>query len=128
MKTETIVIGGVLLTAAAIRVIITDLIVPLAALLLTLAGWRPAPSAAAAPAQAVELPRPLALAPAPVAAPTPFPTPRAVLEGTNVKVLRRMAQQAGVPRETYNFAKKDGLIRAILAATPDRGGAGRASG
>jgi hypothetical protein len=128
MTTEKIVIGGILLTAAAIRTIITDLIVPLVAMLLTLAGWRPALSAAAAPAQAEEPRRRLALAPEPVAAPTTFPTPRAVLEGTNVKVLRRMAQQAGVPRETYNFAKKDGLIQAILAATPDRGGAGRASG
>jgi hypothetical protein len=127
MKTETIVIGGVLLTAAAIRTILLAL-VPLVALLLTLAGWRPAPSAAAAPAQVEEPRRPLALAPAPVTAPAAFPTPRAVLEGTNVKVLRRMAQQAGVPRDTYNTARKQQLIDIILAATPDRGGTGRASG
>lgn len=128
MTTEKLVISSAMLTATAIRIIITDLIVPLAALLLTLAGWRPAPSAAAAPAQAEEPRRPLAVAPEAVAAPATFPTPRAVLEGTNVKILRRMAQSVGVPRETYNFAKKPDLINAILAATPNRGGAGRASG
>ena len=127
MKTETIVIGGVLLTAAAIRTILLAL-VPLVALLLTLAGWRPAPSAAVAPAQAEEPRRLPAVAPEAVAAPATFPTPRAVLEGTNVKILRRMAQQAGVPRDTYHSARKSEIIRAILAATPDRGGAGRASG
>jgi hypothetical protein len=128
MKTEAIIIGGVLLTAAAIRIIITDLIVPLAALLLTLAGWRPAPSAAAAPAPAVELPRPLALAPAPVAAPIVFPTPTEALEVLTVSLLRRLARERGIGREVYHFARKPDLIRAILAATPDRGGAGRASG
>jgi hypothetical protein len=63
MTTEKLVIGGAMLTATAIRIIITDLIVPLAALLLALAGWRPAPSAAVAPAPVEEPRRPLALAP-----------------------------------------------------------------
>ena len=127
MTTEKLVIGGILLTAAAIRTILQTL-VPLVALLLTLAGWRPAPSAAAAPAPVEEPRRLLALAPEPVAGPATFPTPRAVLEGTNVKILRRMAQSAGVPRDIYHSARKRQLIDAILAATPDRGGAGRASG
>ena len=127
MKTETIIIGGVLLTAAAIRTILLAL-VPLVALLLTLAGWRPAPSAAAAPAPAVELPRPLALAPEPALAPIVFPTPTEALEVLTVSLLRRLARERGIGREVYHFARKPDLIRAILAATPDRGGTGRASG
>lgn len=135
MKTETIIIGGVLLTAAAIRIIITDLIVPLVALLLALAGWRPAPSAAAAPAPVEEPRRPLALAPGNLIEITPemlqpvaLFTPRAVLQPCTVEHLRGLARAAGVPRDTYNYARKRDLIDAILAATPDRGGAGRASG
>jgi hypothetical protein len=126
--TETIVIGGTLLIAAAIRIIFTDLIAPLAALLLALAGWRPAPSTAAALVPAVEPPRPLALAPAPVVAPAAFPTPRAVLESANVRILRRMAQTQGISRDVYNFARKPELIQAIMAATSDGGGSSRASG
>lgn len=128
MKTEKLVIGGALLTAAAIRIIITDLIVPLVALLLALAGWSPAPSAAAAPAPVEEPRRPLALAPEPAPAPVPFITPRTVLKATKVEVLRCMARERGIGRDVYNYARKGELIRAILAATPDRGGAGRASG
>jgi hypothetical protein len=135
MKTEAIIIGGVLLTAAAIRIIITDLIVPLVALLLALAGWRPAPSAAAAPAPAVELPRPLALAPSNLIEITPemlqpvaLVTPRAVLQPCTVRHLRSLARMAGVPRDIYYSARKQQLIDAILAATPNRGGASRASG
>jgi hypothetical protein len=134
MKTETIIIGGVLLTAAAIRTILLAL-VPLVALLLTLAGWRPALSAAAAPPQVKEPRRPLALAPAKLIEITPemlqpvaFTTPRAVLQPCTVEHLRGLARAAGVPRDIYHSARKGDLIDAILAATPDRGGAGRASG
>jgi hypothetical protein len=128
MTTEKLVIGGILSAAAAIRIIITELIVPLAALLLTLAGWRPALSAAAAPAQAEEPRRRLALAPEPTPAPAPFITPRGVMEATTVPVLRIMARERGIGRDIYHSARKRDLINAILAATPNRGGTGRASG
>ena len=134
MKTETIVIGGVLLTAAAIRTILLAL-VPLVALLLTLAGWRPTPSAAAAPAQVEEPRKLLALPPGRIIEikpemlrPVALATPRAVLQPCTVKHLRGLARMAGVPRDTYNTARKQQLIDIILAATPDRGGTGRASG
>lgn len=127
MKTETIIIGGVLLTAAAIRTILLAL-VPLATLLLALAGWRPALSAAAAPAPGEEPRRPLALAPEPTPAPAVFPTPTEALEVLTVSLLCRLARERGIGREVYHFARKPDLIRAILAATPNRGGASRASG
>jgi hypothetical protein len=134
MKTETIIIGGVLLTAAAIRAILLAL-VPLVALLLTLAGWRPAPSAAAAPAPVEEPRKPLALEPGRLIEITPeilqpvaLVRPRAVLQPCTVRQLRCLARMEGVPRNVYNKARKPDLIQAILAATPDRGGAGRASG
>jgi len=138
MTTEKLVIGGVLLTAAAIRTILLAL-VPLAAMLLALAGWRPAPSAAAAPAQAEELRRPLALAPCNLIEITPEMLQpidpvyaclqsQRVLEAATVPVLRRIARERGIGRDAYHSAKKADLIQAILAATPNRGGTGRASG
>ena len=135
MTTEKLVIGGILLTAAAIRTIITGLIVPLVAMLLALAGWRPAPSAAVTPAQVKGPRRPLALAPGKIIEITPemlqpvaLTTPRAVLQPCTVEHLRGLARVAGVPRDIYHSARKRDLIDAILAATPDRGGTGRASG
>ena len=135
MTTEKLVIGGAMLTATAIRIIITDLIVPLAALLLALAGWRPAPSAAVAPAPVEEPRRPLALAPCNLIEITPemlqpvaLVTPRAVLQPCTVRHLRGLARMAGVPRDIYHSAKKRDLIDAILYATTNKGGTGRASG
>lgn len=93
------------------------LLVPALALLLTLAGWRPAPRSAApqpqpvAPAAAEPLPPApavlLACAPEPVAIAAP------PLEGLTVAQLRKLARAAGLPRSLSHAGRRAQLLAAL---------------
>ena len=104
------------------------LLVPAAALLLTLAGWRPAPQpqpvapasdeASPAPIASPEAPTPLPQAPAFALACAPEPVAIAAppLAGLTVAELRRLARAAGLPRTLSRSGRRAQLLEALAAA------------
>lgn len=108
---------AVMATGWALWTVARLLLVPAVALLLTLAGWRPAPRVAA----------PRAAAPQPVAPPAPLPQAAAVvlacaaapvtiaappLEGLTVAQLRKLARAAGLPRALSHSGRRAQLLAA----------------
>jgi|GEM_PF-3239196 hypothetical protein len=81
------------------------LLIAAAALLLTLAGWRPTPP----PARPVAAPQPALLPPAPV---PPSPAP---LEGLRVVELRTLARRRGLPQLARSGRRAE-LLQALAAA------------
>jgi hypothetical protein len=78
-------------------------LVPLVALLLTLAGWRPST---------------VAPAPAPAEGAPPAPTPEPVAESLaplTVAELRRRARDAGLPRQLSRSGRRADLLAALVA-------------
>lgn len=81
------------------------LLIAAAALLLTLAGWRPTPP----PALPAAAPSPALLPPAPLA---PSPAP---LEGLRVVELRSLARRRGLP-QLARSGRRSELLEALAAA------------
>lgn len=105
MKTEPIealTLGAGLALWWAVATIARSLL-PLLALVLTLAGWRPAPS----PPLLASLP------PAPASAPAPSPAP-APLASLPVRELRGLARAAGLPALARSGRRAD-LLAALGA-------------
>lgn len=97
-----------LLTGWAVLTIARALLVPLVALVLTLLGWRPAPSAPPAlpPEALTAAPDPLPLAPAPVAP---------ELVGLTVAELRKLARASGLKTLGRTGRRRD-LLEALAPA------------
>ena len=112
---------SLLIAAAAVLEALALLLRPLLAhaiaLMLTIAGWRPARSAAPAQKPAVERTkaRP-ASAPAPMPAPSPAPAqwPAAALTDLPVRELRQLARQAG-HRALARKGRRADLLLALAA-------------
>lgn len=107
---------AVMATGWALWTLARLLLVPAVALLLTLAGWRPAPRAAAP--QPVAPPAPLPQRPAVVlacaAAPVAIAAPP--LEGLTVAQLRKLARAAGLPRALSHSGRRADLLAALAPA------------
>lgn len=112
MKTETIFLTAGVLIAAALHTVLVGVVVPAAALILTLAGWNPGLVATSAPA-----PDPPAVLPMPPPPSAEIFTSRDVLNTSTVSVLRGMAQRLRIPRSIYKTAKKEYLVKLIIERT-----------
>lgn len=113
---------AVLALAWAVWQIARLLLVPAAALLLVLAGWRPArPGASEAPpapiaASEAAAPLPPAAAVVLACAPEPVAIAAPPLERLTVAELRRLARAAGLPRSLSRSGRRAQLLEALAAA------------
>lgn len=101
-------LSALVLLAVAAEAVLRGLLIPLAALLLALAGWgcparRPAPQSAAAPRPPA--PHPLALL-----------ATEAGLAASPVADLRRRARAAGLPRSLSRSGRREALLQALAGA------------
>jgi hypothetical protein len=103
---EDVVIATALLTGWAAVTIARALLVPLLALVLTVAGWRPAPALTPEASTAPAAPDPLALAPA---------LPAAPLASLKVMELRRMARLRGL-KTLGRTGRRADLLEALTPA------------
>lgn len=108
--------------AWALMTVARTLLVPALALLLTLAGWRPAAPQPepVAPAPSEAPPAPIAASEAPAVvltcAPEPVAIPAPPLERLTVAQLRRLARAAGLPRTLTRSGRRAQLLEALAAA------------